>query len=343
MVIDVVDNRGVTSMAGELKAGLKEFNVARMATASLTRGGLADLESALACGRKSLRIKLLVGLYNGHTEAAALRRLLALQKSAGESLEVKIAQNPRFHWKVYMFSGQRRLVAYVGSSNLTGDGLGMEGEFNLCLSGTNRDRCLIHITDTFGKSWSKDAVPLDQMITDKFAPVSERSRDITKGIDPQIRRILRHVRRTTRSGRRKVPGEKVSCYTFFDEFAVASTRREVGHKTGWDSKGWDWMVFGTKSERDRVLKAGTFYLGVIHRDGGNLSLNDVRDDDEFRTVDGRYFMAYQKRKGSIAKRLNSKTLKVLREARLIRRKGDLRRNRTLGIQNRSLLNKLLKR
>jgi hypothetical protein len=84
-------------------------------------------------------------------------------------------------------------------------------------------------------------------------------------------------------------------------------------------------------------------LGVIHRDGGNLSLNDVRDDDEFRTVDGRYFMAYQKRKGSIAKRLNSKTLKVLREARLIRRKGDLRRNRTLGIQNRSLLNKLLKR
>jgi hypothetical protein len=238
--------------------------------------------------------------------------------------------------------GQRRLVAYVGSSNLTGDGLGMEGEFNLCLSGTNRDRCLIHITDTFGKSWSKDAVPLDQMITDKFAPVSERSRDITKGIDPQIRRILRHVRRTTRSGRRKVPGQKVSCYTFFDEFAVASTRREVGHKTGWDSKGWDWMVFGTKSERDRVLNAGSFYLAEIHRTGGILSLNDVRDDDEFRTVDGRFFVAFRKRKGSIAKSLKAKTLRVLRDAGFILKKDDLRRNRTMGMQNRTLINKLLK-
>jgi len=342
MMVDVVDNRGVTSMAGELKTCFREFAVARLATASLTRDGLAELERTLASGRKSLRIKLLVGLYNGHTESAALRKLLTLQKRRGASLEVRIARNPRFHWKVYMFSWQRRLVAYVGSSNLTGDGLGTEGEFNLRLSGTSRDRCLVNITETFDRSWRKDAVPLNQTISDKFSPVSQRSHEVTKGIDPLIRRILRRVQRPIRSATGTVK-EATSCYTFFEEFAVASTRREVRHKTGWDSKGWDWIVFGTKSERDRVLKAGSFYLGkMIHRKGGILSLNDVRDDDEFRTVDGRYFVAYQKRKGSIAKLMKAKTLNVLRDGGLILRKDDLRRNRTLGFKNRSLLNKLLK-
>jgi len=340
-MIDVVDNRGVTSMAGELETRFREFDVARLATASLTRDGLAELERALTSGRKSLRIKLLVGLYNGHTEAAALRRLLTLQKRTGASLEVRIAQNPRFHWKVYMFSGQRRLVAYVGSSNLTGDGLGTEGEFNLRLSGTSRDRCLIHITDTFDRSWRKDAVPLDPTISETFASVSQRSHNITKGIDPQIRRILRRLRRPKRGGTRKVRGE-ASCYTFFEEIADASTQREVRHKTRWDSKGWNWMVFSAKAERDRLLRAGSFYLAEIHRTGGILSLNDVRDDDEFRTEDGRFFVAFERRKGSIAKSLKAKTLKALRDSGFILRKDDLRRNRTMGLRNRSLLSKLLK-
>ncbi len=342
MMIDVVDNRGVTSMAVELKARFQEFDDVRMATASLTRDGLAELELALGSGRKSLRVKLLVGLYNGHTETAALRKLLTLQKRAGGCLEVKIAQNPRFHWKVYIFRGQRRVVAYVGSSNLTGDGLGTEGEFNLRLSGTSRDRCLVNITDTFERSWRRDAVPLNQNISDKFAPVSQRSRNITKEIDPQIRRILRRVQRPIRNAAR-TGKEAASCYTFFEEFADANTQREIRQKTRWDSKGWDWMVFHAKADRDRLLEAGSFYLAEIHRNGGILSLNDVRDDDEFRTEDGRFFVAFQKRKGSIAKSLNSKTLKVLREGRFIRRKDDLRRNRTMRSRNRTLLNKLLKR
>jgi len=175
MVIDVVDNRGVTSMAAELVEGFKHCSAARLSTASLTRDGLTGLRDALSAGRRSLTIKLLVGLYNGHTESAALRQLLTLQKQTGCSLEVKIAQNPRFHWKVYVFSSTRRVIAYVGSSNLTRDGLGTEGEFNLRLSGTNRDHSLVNITNTFDRIWSKDAVFLNQRIAEKFAPVSKQS------------------------------------------------------------------------------------------------------------------------------------------------------------------------
>jgi len=341
MLIDVVDNRGVTSMAAELEKRFREAGVARLATASLTRDGLAEIERALARGHKSIRIKLLVGLYNGHTESAALRRLLALQKRTDDSLEVRIAQNPRFHWKVYMFSEQRRRVAYVGSANLTGDGLSTEGEFNLRLSGTSGDPCLVHIEDTFDRSWHKDSVPLDQTITERFTSVSQQSHSITRGIDPQIRRILRRVQRPRRIARRKVR-EEASCFTFFEDFAKAKTQREVRDKTRWDSKGWDWMVFNAKAERDRLLEARSFYLAEIHRTGGILSLNDVRDDDEFRTEDGRYFVAFQKHKGSVAKLLKAKTLKALRDGEFILRKDDLRRNRTMGFKNRSLLKKLLK-
>src|SRR5258708_38734741 len=161
-----------------------------------------------------------------------------------------------------MVYGQRRHVVGVGSYNLTGDGLCTEGEINLRLSGTRRERCLSHITETFDRSWRKDAVPLDPTISENFASVSQRSHNITKGIDPQIRRILRRLRRPTRGGTRKVRGE-ASCYTFFEEIADASTQRKVRHKTRWDSKGWDWRVFRAKAERDRLLRAGPFYWAEI--------------------------------------------------------------------------------
>jgi hypothetical protein len=40
--------------------------------------------------------------------------------------------------------------------------------------------------------------------------------------------------------------------------------------------------------------------------------------------------------------LNAETLRLLKEGGLISRKDDLRRNRKLGVQNRLLLNKLLR-
>jgi HKD family nuclease len=339
MLIDVVDNSGVSSMAGELENCFKKFNVARIATASLTRGGLAELSKAIAI-KPSLRVKLLVGLYNGHTESAALRRLLALQKTTGGRLEVKIARNPRFHWKVYIFSGHRRQIGYVGSSNLTKDGLGTEGELNVRISST-AGGALASLIETYERTWRKDAILLDEDIAERFAPISKQFRSFANRIHPQLRRVLRRVERPARIEIRKL-NKPTSCYLFFDEFAGRATSREVRNKTHWDSKGWNWMVFSSKSERDRVLNASSFYLAEIRNRGGLLSIHDVLDDDEFRTDDGRYFVAYQKRRGSTAKFLNSKTLRLLRKAGFISRKSDLQRNRTLGKRNRLLLSRMLK-
>jgi len=341
MVIEVVDNHGVTNMSAELTRRLNNCTTARLATASLTKDGLTAIENALSLEPRRLNVKLLVGLYNGYTEAAALRKLLTLQKRSGGCLEVKIARNSHFHWKVYLFSDEGRSAAYVGSSNLTGDGLGAEGEFNLRLSGAMGDRALRNIADKFDRTWRKDSVPLTQWISDHFAPVSQQSRKSLRLIDPKIRKLLRRVHAPQPHGQRRGT-DHASVFSYVKESTKRSTNNDVSDKTSWDAKRWEWMVFPTRAERDRLRNAGSFYLAQDHRLGGRIALNDVCDEDEFGTEDGRFFIAYRKRRGSVARVINKRSLKLLRDGGLIARKDDLWRNRTLGNAYQALLNKMLK-
>jgi len=87
MVIEVIDNHGVTNMSAELTRSLTSCTSARLATASLTRDGMTAIENTLSPERGRFKVNLLVGLYNGHTEAAALRKLVTIQKRSGGSLE----------------------------------------------------------------------------------------------------------------------------------------------------------------------------------------------------------------------------------------------------------------
>jgi len=338
MRMEVVDNQGIANMAGELKRYLDNFDTARLATASLTRHGVQVIEDAVFEGRKSLTIRLLVGLYNGHTEPAALRRLLRLQRSFPRSIEVRIAQNPRFHWKLYLFMGKAKATAYVGSSNLTQDGLSTEGEFNLRLTGLARSRPFPDITEAFDRNWCRDSVPLNVYIAEHFASVAQRRN--TRRIDAKIKEFLRPVLRH-RSSPRKQP-KATSTMTFFDAFAGQPTKTAVKNKTKWEDKGWQWLVFHARADRDKLRQVGAFYLAELRKDGGSLSLNDVCDDDDFDTKDGRYLVAFQRRKGSISKKLDRATLALLRRQGVIGKKDDLQRNRRLRKEHREFMNRLLK-
>ena len=153
-----------------------------------------SLKRVLYKGPRKLRVQLLVGLYNGHTEAAALRRLLSLQKRFGKYIEVKVAQNARFHWKIYLFENMSRSTAFIGSSNLTRDGLGLEGEFNIRLVSANTTGTLAHIAETFDRLWKKQSVPLSIEIAEGFVPAFSASKDLTRKIDPIIKEILHRPR-----------------------------------------------------------------------------------------------------------------------------------------------------
>jgi HKD family nuclease len=339
MNIDVVDNEAQSSMIAALRKELATATMARLATASLTRNGIKFIEEALNGNRKTLRVRLLIGLYNGQTEPAALRRLLRLVNSFGEHLEVKIAENPRFHWKAYIFTGRKGVTAFIGSSNLTADGLDAEGEINLRIAAISGSSVSRHIIETFDRVWGKRAVPLNAKIVERFVPVSRQSHDVMRQIDPVIKQILRPPKRTFR---KDTPIPEPRIMTYFDEFPSRTTTRIVMDKTAWQRKGWSWIVFPRRSERDRMRNAGAFYLAELHKRGGLLSVNELRDDDDFRTEDGRFFIAYQRRKGSILRNLSPSVLSLLKEKGVVKRVSDLRRERRVSKAHREVLDGLLR-
>jgi HKD family nuclease len=341
MRVELIDNQGVTTMQAELAAQCSRCTIARLATASLTKAGLHFIEKALNAKRNTLKVNLLIGLYNGYTEAAALRRLVDLQRRSGGAFHVRVARNPRFHWKVYLFKKATQITAYVGSSNLTRDGLSTEGELNIRLTGRSSDPAFTNVTDSFEQTWKTDSAPLDAYIAEHFAPIAQQSEKFMGEIDPKIKKLLRGIRRLGSSNGDPMLVE-TNKMSFCDEWALQATTNAVRSKTKWESKGWHWLVFPTRAARDRLRDASSFYLADFCEGVGFLSLNDVCAYDDFKTEDGRYFLAYLHRKGSITKTLDRATLTHLRTNRFISKKGDLKRERSLGDANRVLLNRLLR-
>jgi len=243
MRLDVIDNCGATSMIAELRKELETCRCARMATASLTRSGIGFIEEALHEGPSTLRIRLLVGLYNGHTESAALRQLLGLQRKHGQKIEIRIAENQRFHWKTYLFESRGRFTAFVGSSNLTKDGLGLEGEFNIRLESKNASGTLAHLVETFDRVWDKQSIPLSIGIAERFSSASNQWRELARNIDPIIKEILRRPRR-----KRTIATPKdSSIMTSIEEIVCRATVKVVKDRTDWYRRGWLWMVCRQKS------------------------------------------------------------------------------------------------
>jgi hypothetical protein len=309
-----------------------------MATASLTRGGIEFIEEAVSDSSGNLRVRLLVGLYNGHTEAAALRGLLGLQRRYGQYIEIRIARNERFHWKTYLFESRGRAVAFVGSSNLTKEGLGVEGEFNIRLIANGMVGALGHIAETFDRIWERDSCPLSVEIAERFAPASNRSKELARQIDPIIKGVLRRPRKSR--ARRE---QRISAVMTSIEGSVSrATIRAVKDKTDWYRKGWQWMVCRRRSDRDRLFNPGAFYLAEFQGTKVQLSLNDVLEKDEFTTEDGRYLVAYQKRKGSKFRSVTPATLATLKGAGVIKKKGDLQQDRRLSRAGREAINALLR-
>jgi len=339
MRLDVIDNSGASSLIDELSKELGACRSARFATASLTRGGIRFIEDALRKGRNSLHIQLLVGLYNGHTEAAALRKLLRLQKHSGGQIEVRIARNRRFHWKLYLFESKGRATAFVGSSNLTNDGLGVKGELNLRLTGAGLGGALAHIAETFDREWKKDSFPLDVGIAERFAPASEQSKDVSSQVDPIIKALLRNP---ARNPARKEPFRETRVITSVEGFVGKTTIKAVKDKTDWYRQGWEWLVCTLRADQYRLTRAGAFYLAAFRGEILQLSLNDVRGDDYFRTEDGQYLVAYQTRKGSVTRNVGPAVLARLKRAGVINKKEDLRHDRSLSRAKCEALNSLLR-
>ena len=71
--------------------------------------------------KRGLKVRAIVGLWNYITEPKALRQLDRLGK-------LRLADSARFHPKVYLFRGQSRTCAWIGSANFTAGGFTVNEE-----------------------------------------------------------------------------------------------------------------------------------------------------------------------------------------------------------------------
>lgn len=115
---------------------------ARIAVAFARQSGLAllerQIETSLEEGRKW---DFLIGLDFSQTEGLVLTKLLEWANTFKNFAfacysDPTINRAPTFHPKIYIFEAARKASAVVGSSNLTGGGLGSNVEANIVLQGT---------------------------------------------------------------------------------------------------------------------------------------------------------------------------------------------------------------
>jgi HKD family nuclease len=301
MKIEVVPNSGPASLGVEIAHSLKWADESAIASAYVTPRALGYLEEALVQASESkreLRIRLLFGLYQRFTPPSALDKMLEIKRKFPGQFLVKIARNNRFHWKVYLFNRGTVNRSYVGSGNLTKDGLVAEGELSLKISGKSSDQVVKSLQSEFEDTWQNDSLLLTNKIAQAYRQVKRPPAFfVLPEKDDKIRGLLR---KAVDSNEPSFTSGKVSKHrpvvVFVDEDLTNKTRKIVSADTNWDEKGWDYIA-STQKFIARVMNARLFLYVTWYNSKSNGYLLDfqlARDTAVLDTPDGEYFMAHSR-------------------------------------------------
>lgn len=229
-------------MGVEIDHSLKWAHKAEIASAFVTLKALRHLEHALAEAQKkkrSFKVRLLVGLYQCFTSPEALVKVLRLQKAFPGRLYVRVARNKRFHWKLYIFQKANVKRIYVGSANLTDDGLHSSGELSIKLTGKAGEIASDVLSIEFDSIWQDHAFSLSPDIVRKYKKVKRPS--ITPAVgDDAIARLLENAEKTTTRSELTTLVSKPRV-VFVDENLKEETIEIVGAETEWEKENWDYM------------------------------------------------------------------------------------------------------
>jgi HKD family nuclease len=298
MKVEAIPNNGPASMGPELDRGLAWATEADIATAFVTPAAVKRLETALSNAhsrRRSLKVRLLVGLYQRFTPPQALARLLSLRREFPGKLFVRVARNKRFHWKLYSFRNGSARRFYVGSANLTQDGMTAEGELCVKITAAARDAVSKSLESEFGALWSDDdkSVTLDGVLLNKYRRVARPSGAFTKpDEDNALGGVLKSPRRPAPE-REHAEGVKPRvCFTPYD--LQEETLEIVEAETNWDREGWGFTAYKYKAEFDRDLRSRVLVMVTTRQRPREYWLELIRVVDKavLDTPDGKYFIAH---------------------------------------------------
>ena len=130
---DIVNKAGPNSVGHLFEQLARSARTLNTVVAFATKAGVDSVLPHIRRIAERGPVCITVGLYQGVTEPAALRASAKAKKAMNGRLTVQIARIPNLHRKMYMFGLPKQTALFVGSSNLSTEGLWSEGEFNVLL------------------------------------------------------------------------------------------------------------------------------------------------------------------------------------------------------------------
>jgi HKD family nuclease len=293
MRIEMIPNRYPANMGQEVGQSLRWAEQVDIASAYVSSGTLGRLESALEqskAEKRSLTIRLLFGLYQRFTPPQALAKMLKLQRAYPGKFFVRIACNNRFHWKLYMFRRQTSRRLYVGSSNLTDDGLDASGELSVKITARANDAVVQAFENELESVWQREAFPLNKTILQNYRKVKRPPAFVTAPQkDDPISTLLRSAERPPLPP----PSESNPRLVFIDDDVSDETDDIIQSEKRWQKKGWDYICYRYKSLYDSTRNAKVILLArYIDAKTCWLEFRRVVDAVEIETPDGKYFIAH---------------------------------------------------
>ena len=171
----LVENKDSNTMLKGLLDNISEARTADIAVAFIKENGLSRILPRLEdAASKGAKIRIITTLpNNAFNEPSALRLLTNLQKRFG-SFETRVSRLNHFHQKLYLFQRLGSAEGYLGSSNLTQEGLESEGEINIKIAGLEGQELLGPIQSNFEYHWSLSRRLDDGLLCDYERFYSER-------------------------------------------------------------------------------------------------------------------------------------------------------------------------
>jgi len=300
MKVEAVPNRGPANLGAEIVHSLEWADQVDIASAFVTPTALVCLESALHQAQKEKRhfeVRLLFGLYQRFTPPQALDKMLKLMRAYPGQVSVRIVRNSRFHWKLYAFRKGYSRRFYIGSANLTEDGLTAEGELSVKIAAKSADSIAKTLESEFDSIWHDDSFPLTKTIQKNYRALKRPPVTFTNPQKDDF--ILKLLRNAEKAETLPVPttAKLKPRIIFVDLDLKKETIKIISKETNWDKEKWTYIGNIDKSFFDLVVTANVFLF--VSRNPAkpkeyDLELHQVRDTAQIETPNGKYFVAHSR-------------------------------------------------
>jgi superfamily II DNA or RNA helicase len=181
-----ISNAPGNTMQAFLEKELSKCDRFIISVAFISKSGLASLkQTLLELENRGIPGKILTTDYLTFTEPDALRSL-----SKYRNVEIKLFRCDKnikgFHTKGYLFFKEKVISITIGSSNLTGNALAVNKEWNTCYSVEDDAVLYKSVIEDFESLWnSSNAFPITEAILDEYTQIYIEQKRIARELQQQ--------------------------------------------------------------------------------------------------------------------------------------------------------------